>query len=306
MCDRRWAAAAIPLWAVCVVTILVSSRALAQATGAQPEANTPTVVVTGLDSDGLEAISPESPGFDARVGKQFSVPTANAVLSLKPLLVIFSNHTQRTVVAFAFVWKITYPNKRTNTTTAEYKYPDAIAGSQDIANVPLEKRDDLPLPGGQQKLVAPEIELGPSWEEPFYRDQLLSFGADQKRDLADAETIEITLDAAIFSDGQLVGPDHSNLEQSFMAEFESEQKFFRQIVADLDAGHSIEEAFAPVTALAQQHPPSPRGDLKAFYETITAQEIVSLRKRVGDASVRALFGGAIRKEPFAIRRDSSQ
>jgi len=124
--------------------------------------------------------------------------------------------------------------------------------------------------------------------------------------LADAETIEITLDAAIFSDGQLVGPDHSNLEQSFMAEFESKQKFFRQIVADLDAGHPMEEAFAPVNALAQQHPPSPRDDLGAFYETITAPEVVSLRKRVGDASVRAVFGGAIRKEPFVIRRDSPQ
>jgi len=267
-----------------------------------PKSPGPSLIVTGLDSDGLELISPETPEFDVRVGKLFSVQATNAVLAFKPLLVILSNHTKRAVVAYAFVWKITYESKRTSITTTEYKYPDAIAGSPDIGNVPLERRDDRPLPGGQEKPVASEVELGPGWEEPFYRDQLLSLADDEKRDLADAETIEITLDAAIFSDGQLVGPDHSNLEQSFMASFESKQKLFRQVVSDLNSGKTVEEAFAPVNLLAGQRPTSPRLN-PAFYEIIAATEVRALRKRIGDPSVKITFEQAIRKEPFAIRRE---
>jgi len=163
MCDRRWAAAAL------LLLVSVTGRVSAQQgtpqnssqDGLQAKSPEPSVVVTGLDSDGLEVISPESPDFDVRARKLFSVQAANVILMLKPLLLILSNHTERTLVAFAFIWKITYSNKRTDTTMAEYKYPDAIAGTPDIGNVPLEQRDDRPLAGGQQKLVASEVELGP-------------------------------------------------------------------------------------------------------------------------------------------------
>jgi hypothetical protein len=294
----------LAVFALFLAVVPASAQQAAPETSSQQGVNTvnsSNVVVTDLASGGLTVMSPENPDFDVTARKLFSGPTADAVLSLKPLLVILSNRADRTVVAFAVEWKVSYRNGRTNSTMTQFKYSDAIAGNPDTGGVPLEKRDDRPLPAGQERLVAKDVELGPGWEEPFYRDQLVSFAADQKRNLAEADKIEITLDAAIFSDGQLVGPDHSNVDQAFMTTFEAKQELFRQIVADLDAGHTMDEAFARVTSAAQQRP-TPGCDLTGLYRRTAATEVIALRKRVGDDAVKTTFQGAIRKEPFSIKR----
>jgi hypothetical protein len=53
-----------------------------------------------------------------------------------------------------------------------------------------------------------------------------SYAQDQKTELAAARQIEVDLDAAIFSDGLLVGLKHTNLDQDFMTYFDSKQSCF--------------------------------------------------------------------------------
>jgi hypothetical protein len=148
------------------------------------------------------------------------------------------------------------------------------------------------------------MQIDSSWEHQYYLDQLRSFPAETKHEYSEVDKIEITLDAVIFSDGLLIGPNQSALDQDFMTYFESKQNLFRQIASDLDSGKSVDQAFAPVTTLAANHV-SPR-DRPAFYKMLAAQEVNHLRRRIGDTEVSDTVRGAIRKEPFVIRRNSAQ
>lgn len=263
-----------------------------------------TVNVDGLNSAGIELISPEDPNFDSVIVSLLPSETAKAALDLKPLVVIVSNQSAGEIVAYALVWKVTYKDKRTVTTTSQFKYPDALAGIADSGAAALNKRDDLPVLSHQKRVVAPQLEVTSSWDEEFYLDQLRSFAKTQNQELAAAEQIEIHLDAAIFSDGFLVGPNRTGFDQEFMTYFEAKQSLYRQIVSDLDSGHDLDEAFAPLKILAENHPFSPR-EKTAFYKMLAAQEIIGLRRRIDD-STGMIFRQAIRKEPFQIHRSSPQ
>lgn len=117
------------------------------------------------------------------------------------------------------------------------------------------------------------------------------------------ERLDISLDVAIFADGLVVGPDTQGLTKRFAIYVNEKQQWIRQVVSDLDAGRSIDEAFQTINELKAQRPPTgPNRDWSAFYRRETAAEIFSLRKRIGDAAVPTVFRKAIRAEPFVIRR----
>jgi hypothetical protein len=263
----------------------------------------PAVIVNGLNAAGVELISPENPNFDSAVMSLLPTRTATVALDLKPFVVIVSNQSAGEIVAYTLVWKVTSKDKRTHTTIVQFKYPDAIAGIADSGAVALEKREGqgLQILSHQKRVVAKEFEVGPSWEEQFYLDQLRSFAKDQKQEVAAAEQIEIDLDAAIFSDGLLVGPNRTDFDKEFMTYFEAKQNLFRQIVKDVESGRDLNEAFAPLKVLATNHLVHWQ-DKTAFYGRLAAQEINAFRKRIGDSTVRETFKQAIRKEPFLVHR----
>ena len=263
------------------------------------------MIANALNSAGIELISPDSPNFDSVVMDLLPTQTAQVALDLKPLVVIVSNQSAGEIVAYALVWKVTYKDKGTETTTVQFKYPDAIAGIADSGAVALKKRDHLSILSHEKRVVAKEFEVGAWWEEEFYLSQLRSFAETQKQEVAAAEQIEVDLDAAIFSDGLLVGPNRTDFDKEFMTYFEAKQNLFRQIVSGLDAGRDIDEAFARLKILTANPLSLPR-DRAAYYERSAAQEIIGLRKRIGDSAVSETFRQAIRKEPFLVHRSSPQ
>jgi len=229
--------------------------------------------------------------------------TATVALGLRPCIVIVSNRSTQAIVAFTVVWKVTYGDGKTNTTEVPFKYPDALAGIPEISRI-ADSREGLSVLSGESRVVGKEFELGSSWDADFYLNQLRAYAEDQKKELVAAKQIEVDLDAAIFSDGLLVGPNHTNLDQDFMVYFGSKQKLFRQIVNDLDAGQSVDQAFAPLKTLADNH--ASGRDRTAFYEMLAAQQINALRTRLGDSDVGEAARQAVRKEAFVIRRISAE
>lgn len=105
--------------------------------------------------------------------------------------------------------------------------------------------------------------------------------------------------------GLLVGPDGFNLDQDFTAYLGAKQRLFRQVVSDLDSGCTVEEALEPAKSLAAQRPFRGR-DRSAMHGVMAAQEILALRRRIGDSAVPELFKQVIRKEAFVIRRSQTQ
>jgi len=260
----------------------------------------PTVIVHDLSDAGITLISPEDPKFDFEVSQIVPAQVASVALAFKPFLVIVANGSQHTIVAYSVVWGITEKNGRKSTIVLPLKYPDALAGIADSGVVALENREDHALTTGEKRLISTDMQIDSSWEDQYYLEQARSFPAQTKQEYAEAKSIEITLDAVIFSDGLLIGPNQSALDRDFVTYFESKQNLFRQIASDLDSGKSVDQAFATITVLAANHV-SPR-DKPGFYKMLAAQEINALRRRIGDSEVSDTVRSAIRKEPFVIRR----
>lgn len=269
-----------------------------------------TVLVTGLPSEGLDLISPEAPVFDTAVRELAPKGEVSFILGLKPLLAILSNRSGHSVVAYATIWKVGYRDGTTKTTNTSVLLVDAVSGAVG-AGVEFSDNENSPILSGERRLVAKDTEFGaPSQkytaqEKRDLTNWLRATIEDQKTELGDAREVQLSLDAAIFSDGFIVGPDNSGLDRIFMSKFEAKQSLLQQIVSDLDGGRTFEEAFGPAKALATREL-GPSRDPSVIYETLAAQEIVALRKRIGDSAVAATFRQAIRKEPFVIRKPSTE
>jgi len=64
----------------------------------------------------------------------------------------------------------------------------------------------------------------------------------QAEELAGVTSVKARLDAVIFDDGTLVGPDRHNLPEKFVPDVEDHQSLYRSILTSLHAGESAENS----------------------------------------------------------------
>jgi hypothetical protein len=257
-----------------------------------------TVTVTASSpSPNIVLVSPQDPTFDAIARRLLGAAASGPALDLKPFLVIVSNRSTDTVVAYQLLWKITHTNQ-----TVEYHYTN-FNDPDGVMPAILATRDEQPLARGDERLVGREFQLDPSWTAANVQGVLLGTIQDQQAKMPRIERLDISLNAVIFADGLLVGPDTQDFSKIFAIYVDEKQKWLRQVVGDLDAGRSINEAFETMSQVRQQVPPIlPNLDWSAYYRREAAAEIFNLRKRIGDDAVSSVFRKAIRAEPFVIRR----
>jgi hypothetical protein len=255
------------------------------------------IVTTSSPSPNVVLVSPQDPTFDATARRLLGAAASGPALDLKPFLVIVSNRSTDTIVAYQVAWKITNTNQTAEYVYTNFMYPDGVMPAI------LASRDQQPLVPGDDRLVGPEFQLDPSWTAANVQDVLLGTIQDQQTEIPRVERLDISLNAVIFADGLLVGPDTQDFSKIFAIYVDEKQKWLRQVVGDLDAGHSINEAFETMSQVRQQLPPtSPNPDFSAYYRREAAAEIFNLRKSIGDDAVSSVFRKAIRTEPFVIRR----
>ena len=68
--------------------------------------------VDGLDSDGVMLLSSVRPEFDEMARPLLGERIADIGLKLKPMLVIVSNQSPRTIVSLSVVWHVTHQDGR--------------------------------------------------------------------------------------------------------------------------------------------------------------------------------------------------
>ena len=66
------------------------------------------------------------------------------------------------------------------------------------------------------------------------------------------ERLDISLNAAIFADGLLLGPNKQAFSTNFAIYVDEKQKWFRRVVTDLDTGRSIDEAFETMNQVKER------------------------------------------------------
>ena len=108
-----------------------------------------SVTIGGPKIEGLELMSPVVPEFDTTVRSLFR-GNSDKLLKMKPFLAILSNHSDRTLVAYALKWEIARPAGR-QITTEQHKYPDAVA--------PTAPRRGNEIRPGEQNIALMSIEL---------------------------------------------------------------------------------------------------------------------------------------------------
>jgi len=257
--------------------------------------------VHGLD--GLTLLSPTDPTFD-EIATPLLGRVATLALRLKPFIVIVSNVSQQTVVSFSKTWRVTHASGQTTTFRDHASFPHVVCGDALISH-------DLPgLAPGASRIEALGVVIHGWKDQDPYFDQFLPQFVDHNEQLmTNATDLRIELNAAIFEDGTLVGPDDDSwLRETFSAHVEGKQFWYRGIIEALDAGRSVDEAFEPVDRFlndwtsrlrAGEHPSF--DDPRVMGKREAAGDAKRWRRRVSDEEVPRLLRESIRLDPFVIR-----
>jgi hypothetical protein len=263
-----------------------------------------SIRVDGLDSYGIELLSPTRPEFDELARPLLGERIADLGLRLKPMLVIVSNENVRTVVSLSLVWNVTHRSGGTTEFWGHTSFPDVICGDIVLSD------HAAGLETGQRRIEANGLVIHGWGHQDEYFDQFLGQFVDQKDTvLANAVDLHIELNAVIFADGLLIGADdHSSLSDLFSTYIRAKQHWYRGIIEALDAGQSVAESFAPVDRFLadvtnQMHAGNQLADEKPADMWIhqAAAEARRWRRRYPDKDIPPLLK-AIRLDPFTIRR----
>ena len=87
-----------------------------------------SIRIKGLDACGVELLSPIRPEFDELARPLLGERIADIGLTLKPMLVIVSNDSNRTVVSLSLVWRVTHRDGRTRRHWGHTSFPEVICG----------------------------------------------------------------------------------------------------------------------------------------------------------------------------------
>jgi hypothetical protein len=261
--------------------------------------------IKGLDTSGVELLSPARPEFDELARPLLGERIADVALKLKPMLVIVSNDSVRTVVSLSLVWRVTYRDGGTSWNWGHTSFPEVICGDVLVGHQPAG------LETGQRRIEANGLVIHRWGYLDQYYDQFLGQFVDEKDALlADAVELQIELNAVIFADGTLIGPDDdSALTDLFSTYVQAKQGWYRGIIDALDAGQSVAESFAPVERfLADTSERRRAGNgfvgekLAELWTHQAAAEAAAWRRRFKDAEIPPLLRQRIRLDPFPIRR----
>jgi hypothetical protein len=265
------------------------------------ENNPVPLTVRGLDADGIPLISPQTPQFDT-IARPLIGSRADRVLRMKPMLVVVENATAMTIVAISLTWRIRKHVgglvMRTNSI-----FPHALCGDQAVA------RQRPGVLSGEHHLVASSCVVEGLDDIPEDDGWIEAFVRERDRAVEDALDVAIELDAVIFDDGRLIGPDEGEwLSGLFSAYMREKQQWYRGILDALNRGKSVDEAYAPVRAFQEDTTRrmmsgdrSHLRDTDLLWKTQAAADAAAWRRHYADAEIPALLA-SIRLEPFVIRR----
>jgi hypothetical protein len=263
-----------------------------------------SVHVQGLD--GLRVIPSTDPQFDT-LATPLLGRISEIVLKLKPMLVLVSNESNEKVVSFSKTWRVTHHDGRTSTSRDHTSFPESVCG--DVCS----RRQEINLAPGAIRIEAHGVVIH-GWKDgdPYYDQFLPQFVEEKEQLLADAATLQIELSAAIFADGTLVGPDEGSwLEELFSTYVGAKQKWYREIIAALDSGQSVQDAFGPLDRFLKESGDRRHSERRSYAESpvdfwteVAASDAAVWRHEYADEEIPRLFREAIRVEPFVIRRRS--
>ncbi len=210
--------------------------------------------VKSLDKHEVMLISPQSPDFDTRL-RAAEPRLAPLAMEFKPFVFLVANRSPRDVAAFSLRYAATWPDKTPQVGWAQYNYPYALAGSGTLSSASVQHG----VRAGQDFLVGLTFVFGARFD-PAIHGEMTREHVQNLRDAFHGATLQIELNAAIFSDGTLAGTDGCDLVPHFEAQLNATDKINRTLVERVREGSSVDEAFRWTEVMcesAQSDPFSP-------------------------------------------------
>jgi hypothetical protein len=254
------------------------------------------VVVDSSSLAGVEIIAPGNPRFDPEA-RQIVGAKLDLVKTLSPLLMLIKNSSQHTIVAYSPEWDLKRGRKEIPW-VAIRTFPMAISGPEcDFA-------DDRPIRPGEERLEGMNSEVG------IHPDDASTDAKYQAEDLAGVTAVSAHLDAVIFDDGTIDGPDRFNLSGKFVPYVEYHQSLYRSILASLRGGESAEKLYDRLEQKRRQEfgeatrrnsMPGSGPDLM-MEKLIAEQDVLGAWGNHDNRDSLEHFSRCLRTPPFAVTR----
>lgn len=252
------------------------------------------IEIKGSGADGVMLVSPTNPEFNSRVHSLLP-ESARVAMELKPWIAIVSNQSSRVVVAYSVTFWSTFGSGESQRNTVHFKYPDAVAnadareyGAASDLGVALRARfRGREIRPGEQRVVGAGFELWPDSDVVTYRESYIEMSEAPK----DLTALQIELDAVIFDDGLLLGPDHAGLAEQFAEYVVAKQDVYRSMVERIDGSGVSDDIFAPLREAVARRSENP-------IASEAAAEALGLQHNI----MRDVFFQVVRPKPFIIRR----
>lgn len=130
----------------------------------------------------------------------------------------------------------------------------------------------------------------------------------QAADLAGVTSVKAPLDAVIFDDGTLVGPDRHNLSGKFIPYVEDHQSFYRSILASLQAGEPAETLYDSLEEKRRQEfVEATRVNLMQNMEKLIAEhDVLGSWRNHDNRDLLEHFSRCLRTPPVTIARKNKE
>ena len=260
-------------------------------------------VVDSSPLAGVEIIVPGDARFD-REARQIVGAKLELVKTLSPLLMLIKNNSQHTIVAYAPEWDLKRGSKEISW-VALRTFPMAISGPEcDVSH-------DRSIRPGEEWLVGMDIDFGTRIDDAGGADVDFSETAKyQAEDLAGVTAVKAHLDAVIFDDGTIIGPDRHNLPEKFVPNVEDHQSLYHSILASLQAGEPAEKLYDSLEAKRRQefvestkgNSLPERGPNLMMEKLIAEQDVLGSWRNHGNSDSLEHFLQCLRVPPFTITR----
>jgi hypothetical protein len=264
----------------------------------------PTIRAIGLDTAGVTLVTAASADFEAQVREEAGKWAAAALLS-SPDLVIVRNESPHTIVAYAISFTSTRSDGIRDFHHIEFKYPDAVVTTDpEIASM-LRDREIRP---SEQRLVSRFFEIDPGLDNSWLA-QMVDW---QKKDLGQFalgqgfSEMEIAIDAVLFEDGRLLGPNQSQVDTRFLLLLQRKQELYRAATELMASGNSLDDALAKLKSALPEAAEKMEEMLDVHLGRVAFGDALRLRARYGGDRAADAIRRAARQSPFTIRKVATQ
>lgn len=261
------------------------------------------VVMTGTDlaAKNLRFVLPSDPSFNGKL-HSMGIASNPSVTAIQNVGVVLTNGDQRGLCAFVLDWKITQAN---GTTTHQYMTRQSPTGFIWARQNP--KEVGVPKVAGNDSIfISPMFEADRNTAAPPAMPSAQSGQITQFYSAAKA--ISVTLDLAVFNDGEVVGPDSREYADKFQAMIQAR----RDIQVEIHRAQIAKRTTAQIKAgLAKRGPELPFPAItdppNVWYKwqvSRTTNELLRIGKATGsdDQMIQAAYRNYYKPHPALVRK----